>query len=381
MSYDLIQMRGFTTAFLGGNDVVLADREIAKNTTTGEVKIGDGVKKWSELPVLVTVSSTGITDSTTVGRAVLTAANAAAARSAIGAGESNLVIGITGSTAMAGNTPIPTLPTQVSSGEKTAGTETGLRSFSPKDVADMAGTHGGGGGSGFLPLAGGTMTGAIAFAGGQTWPTFNQNTTGSAATLTTARTLTIGDTGKTFNGGANVSWTLAEIGAAPANATLTDAAASDTLPSTSTSTLASLLQTARNCLKSLTTTTVRLTGAQTVAGVKTFSNRLVAAGAYTASATPTHSATPTFDCAASNVFEPAAMTSNITSITLSNAVAGQVVNIRCQQDGTGGRTVAAPSGAKITGSMPSAANAVGWLTLIRSSRGSRWEGYWNEVAS
>jgi hypothetical protein len=44
-------------------------------------------------------------------------------------------------------------------------------------------------------------------------PTLNQNTTGSAATLTTARTLTIGSTGKTFNGSADVSWTLAEIGA------------------------------------------------------------------------------------------------------------------------------------------------------------------------
>jgi hypothetical protein len=41
----------------------------------------------------------------------------------------------------------------------------------------------------------------------------NQNTTGSAATLTTARTLTIGSTGKTFNGSANVTWSLAEIGA------------------------------------------------------------------------------------------------------------------------------------------------------------------------
>jgi cytoskeletal protein CcmA (bactofilin family) len=44
-------------------------------------------------------------------------------------------------------------------------------------------------------------------------PTLNQNTTGSAASLTTARTLTIGSTGKTFNGTANVAWTLAEIGA------------------------------------------------------------------------------------------------------------------------------------------------------------------------
>jgi hypothetical protein len=47
-----------------------------------------------------------------------------------------------------------------------------------------------------------------------TVPTWNQNTTGSAATLTTARTLTIGSTGKTFNGGADVTWTLADIGAA-----------------------------------------------------------------------------------------------------------------------------------------------------------------------
>ncbi len=39
----------------------------------------------------------------------------------------------------------------------------------------------------------------------------------NADTLTTARTLTIGGTGKTFNGSANVSWTLAEIGAAPSS--------------------------------------------------------------------------------------------------------------------------------------------------------------------
>lgn len=42
--------------------------------------------------------------------------------------------------------------------------------------------------------------------------------TGSAATLTTARTLTIGATGKTFNGSANVSWSVDEIGAAQAGA-------------------------------------------------------------------------------------------------------------------------------------------------------------------
>ena len=44
---------------------------------------------------------------------------------------------------------------------------------------------------------------------------------GSATVLQTARTLTIGSTGKSFNGSANVSWSLAEIGAAAASHTHT----------------------------------------------------------------------------------------------------------------------------------------------------------------
>lgn len=50
---------------------------------------------------------------------------------------------------------------------------------------------------------GGTVT-ATAFVGNAT----------TSTTLQTARTLTIGSTGKSFNGSANVSWSLAEIGAA-----------------------------------------------------------------------------------------------------------------------------------------------------------------------
>lgn len=42
--------------------------------------------------------------------------------------------------------------TQVSAGEKTAGTEVLVRRFSPKDVADMAGTHGSGGGGGMTAV-------------------------------------------------------------------------------------------------------------------------------------------------------------------------------------------------------------------------------------
>jgi hypothetical protein len=51
----------------------------------------------------VSISSTEITDSTAVGRNVLTASTQADARTAIGAGTSNLAIGTTGSTAKAGD--------------------------------------------------------------------------------------------------------------------------------------------------------------------------------------------------------------------------------------------------------------------------------------
>lgn len=58
--------------------------------------------------------------------------------------------------------------------------------------------------AGYLALTGGTMTGNITFAAGQPWPTFNQNTTGNAATATalqTARTIN----GVSFNGTANIT--------------------------------------------------------------------------------------------------------------------------------------------------------------------------------
>lgn len=157
---------------------------------------------------------------------------------------------------------------------------------------------------------------------------------GTAATWTTARTITIGLTGKSLNGSANVTWTLAELGA------------------------------------------VDLTSAQSIAGVKTFTDRSVHEGAYTPSLQPTFSATPTFDCAQSNVFEPAALTGNVTSITMSNPVGGQTVQIRFLQDGTGGRTIAVPAGAKIDGTVETAANRVTWLIMTYSARASRWEGNW-----
>lgn len=71
-------------------------------------------------------------------------------------------------------------------------------------------------GSGSITL-GGTPTGTwpISVSGNAATATSATSAT-SAATWTTARTITIGSTGKSVNGGGNVSWTLAEIGAQPA---------------------------------------------------------------------------------------------------------------------------------------------------------------------
>lgn len=286
-------------------------------------------------------------------------------------------------------TDVPAIPEQVNadwaaaSGPAQILNKPTLGTAAAANSADFATAAQGTAADNALPKAGGTMTGAITFAGGQTWPTFNQSTTGNAATATklatartiggvsfdgtaninlpgvnaagtqntsgsaakwtTARTMTLGATGKAMDGSANVTWTLAEMGAADDSAVL------------------------------------KLTGAQTVAGVKTFSSRSVHAGAYTPSLTPAHSATPTFDCSLGNVFEPGLVTSNITSITMSNPVAGQTVNIIFKEDATGGRTIAVPSGAKIDGSPSTGANRISVLVMQYYGAGSIWIGNWLQV--
>lgn len=72
---------------------------------------GGGSVAWADItgkpstftPAAHTQAASTISDSTATGRAVLTAADAAAARTAIGAGTSSLALGATGSTAAAGN--------------------------------------------------------------------------------------------------------------------------------------------------------------------------------------------------------------------------------------------------------------------------------------
>lgn len=104
-----IQIRRGTAAQWTAANPVLASGEMGFETDTKEYKFGDGTTAWTTLLYWIsdvathTHTATQISDSTTTGRSVLTAADAAAARTAIGAGTSNLAIGTSGSTAMVGN--------------------------------------------------------------------------------------------------------------------------------------------------------------------------------------------------------------------------------------------------------------------------------------
>jgi hypothetical protein len=139
------------------------------------------------------------------------------------------------------------------------------------------------------------------------------NVTGNAGTATalqTARTLTVGSTGKTFNGTANVAWTLAEIGVNNATLTLatsgiatgsqtftanqgTNATFTVNVPATDLSVTGGT--TAGPTVNSSTGTNATIptasasasgvvtTGAQTFAGTKTFSEAVVLSTAGTTS--------------------------------------------------------------------------------------------------
>ncbi len=72
-------------------------RVIAQSGSTVEVAVMSDISGGGD------ITSDQISDATTVGKDVLTADDAAAARAAIGAGTSSLAIGTTSTTAMAGN--------------------------------------------------------------------------------------------------------------------------------------------------------------------------------------------------------------------------------------------------------------------------------------
>lgn len=87
----------------------------------------------------------------------------------------------------------------------------------------------------------------------------------------------------------------------------------------------------------------------------------------------------TIDATDSDYFEVGTLTANITTVTVSNLGVGRRIRVRFVQDATGGRTVAAPAGAKIAGSLASAANQASWLDLSSTQAGARIEGFWTQI--
>lgn len=106
---------------------------IKGNASKSEVSIGELKEVFSsnsepEIPVETTVTSDNITDATNIGKSLIKASTQALARTAIGAGTSNLQLGTTAGTALAGNTALLQLGT-------TAGTAmAGNKTFSKADV-------------------------------------------------------------------------------------------------------------------------------------------------------------------------------------------------------------------------------------------------------
>lgn len=92
-----------------------------------------------------------------------------------------------------------------------------------------------------------------------------------------------------------------------------------------------------------------------------------------------YSSTITINVRETEYWEVLALTGNVTTFTISNPRAGLRVRVRFKQDATGGRTVATPSGAKITGSIDGTANKVSYLDLTYSQLDTRWEGSWSTV--
>lgn len=117
--------------------------------------------------------------------------------------------------------------------------------------------------------------------------------------------------------------------------------------------------------------------APTHSGNHTFSGRIdVGQALRQAAVSVAFSTSPIFNSALANTFLLGTLTANVVSMSITNPTQGQFVSIRVKQDGTGGRTVAVPSGAKVVGAVGIAANQVSYLNVTYNSTDARWEGSW-----
>jgi hypothetical protein len=101
-------------------------------------------------------------------------------------------------------------------------------------------------------------------------------------------------------------------------------------------------------------------------------------GAGTLTFALTYAASLTIDCSKSNVFAMTFGAGNVTTLTVSNPVDGQTINVFLTQDGTGSRTVTWPAsfrfpgGAAASGVLSTAANSVDLLVATYRASPGAW---------
>ena len=118
----------------------------AEDAATARAAIGAGTSNLEIGTIASTAkagnyqpSSANISDATAVGRSVLTAADQSAARSAIGAGTSNLALGTTATTALAGNgNAVSASKLQTARAFTFSGAATGTGSFDGSSAVNIA---------------------------------------------------------------------------------------------------------------------------------------------------------------------------------------------------------------------------------------------------
>lgn len=118
-------------------DFASGDKLTAEQMNELGAEVNDKADR-SDIPSIpATPTADTLSGATAVGKSVIKAADAAAARTAIGAGTSNVKVGTGAGDALAGNTSIPAATPAGTRAQLDAGTDTTVRAFSAKDISDF----------------------------------------------------------------------------------------------------------------------------------------------------------------------------------------------------------------------------------------------------